>query len=83
MKYILMFLVLASISSCVVHDPTKYKYLTVTLIEIKVEHRLVEREWVKQIWYIYQTPMGDCHSLLVPLDRSENIGSVHLMYLRQ
>lgn len=83
MKYILMFLVLASITSCIVHDPTKYKYLTVTLIEVREEHRLVEGEWVREIWYIYQTPHGDCHSLRIPLNNSKNIGSIHSMYLRQ
>ena len=83
MKYLILFIVLASITSCIVHDPTKYKTVTVTLIEIRVEHRLIEKEWVKQIWYIYQTEQGDCHSLLIPLDMNESIGSVHAMYLRQ
>lgn len=83
MKYILMFIVLASITSCIVREPLEYKYLSVTLIEIRTNLRLEEGEYKKEIWYIYEDSHGCIHAFLRPIDNIKQIGSQHLMYQRQ
>lgn len=83
MKYFLMFIVLASITSCIVREPFEYKYVSVTLIEIRTNLRLVDREYKKETWYVYKEDHGTVHSFLIPINNVKTIGSTHLMYQRK
>lgn len=85
MRYLFTFLLAASLTSCFVSkDPTQYKYITVTLTEIK--HRMVldpqERVWQKQWRYVYT---GEGLEIILPsaLNNNETIGSKHQFPIQQ
>ena len=85
MKYILMFIVLASITSCISNYPTKHKVVSVTLREIILEKRWdnTRMEWIDEVWYKYESIGYKPFFLPVPLDNVKAIGSIHIYYVPQ
>jgi hypothetical protein len=70
--------------SCVTREPTQYHGEWVELIDIREEWRLTtERNYFKQLVYVYRTEQGRLLELSYPLNKTEQIGSRHLMPIQR
>jgi hypothetical protein len=82
MRYFLLFIVLISFS-CKVRTPAKYKYVSVTLVEIIEEKRWVNGTPYHFLWYKYTGENVEEMWLPHPIDNNKTIGSTHFYYVRQ